>query len=128
MVRTELVFVNVYGAQESIPSAYVAWRAGTTSRGFVPARQVGNRFLGSFKGLQIRAQGTDLPPPHLPGRHPLRAYLVIPPPKTQTRFFMAQALREKLHFPHLKASKKDIYKYCEVPLFQFLFRLIFLFN
>jgi hypothetical protein len=33
--RTEPVFVNVYGAQESI-------------------RQAGNRFLGSLKGLQIR--------------------------------------------------------------------------
>jgi hypothetical protein len=43
---------------------------------------------------------------------------VIPPHKTQTRFFMAQALREKLHFPHLKASKKDN-RYCEVLLFQF---------
>ncbi len=26
--RSEPVFVNVYGAQESIPPAYVAWRAG----------------------------------------------------------------------------------------------------
>jgi hypothetical protein len=34
---------------------YVAWRAGTTNRAVVPARQAGNRFRGSFKGLQIRA-------------------------------------------------------------------------
>jgi hypothetical protein len=27
---TVLVFLNFYGAQESIPPAYVAWRAGTT--------------------------------------------------------------------------------------------------
>jgi hypothetical protein len=35
--------------------AYVAWRAGTTNRVGVPARQARNRFLGSLKGLQIRA-------------------------------------------------------------------------
>jgi hypothetical protein len=43
-------------SEESIQQAYVAWRAGTTSRVVVPARQAGNRFLGSLKGLQIRAQ------------------------------------------------------------------------
>jgi hypothetical protein len=31
-MRNEPVFVNVYGAQESIPPAYVALRAGTTKR------------------------------------------------------------------------------------------------
>jgi hypothetical protein len=41
--------------QESIPPAYVAWRAGTSNRVVVPARQAGNGFLGSLKGLQIRA-------------------------------------------------------------------------
>jgi hypothetical protein len=29
---------------------------GTTNSAVLPARQAGNRFLGSFKGLQIRAQ------------------------------------------------------------------------
>jgi hypothetical protein len=43
-------------SEESIPPAYVAWRAGTTNWVVVPARQAGNRFLGSLKGLQIRAQ------------------------------------------------------------------------
>ncbi len=43
---------------ESIPPTYVAWRAGTINRVAVPARQTGNRFLGSLKGLQIRAQNT----------------------------------------------------------------------
>ncbi len=38
-----------------IPPAYVAWRANTTNMVVVPARQAGNRFLGSLKGLQIRA-------------------------------------------------------------------------
>ncbi len=47
-----LVFVNVKGTQESIPTAYVALRAGTSNRVVVPARQVENRFLGSLKGLQ----------------------------------------------------------------------------
>jgi hypothetical protein len=28
--ETEPIFVHVYGAQESIPPAYVAWRSGTT--------------------------------------------------------------------------------------------------
>ncbi len=45
-VTPEPVFVNGYGAQESIP------------RVVVPARQAGNRFLGSLKGVQIRAQRT----------------------------------------------------------------------
>ena len=43
-------------SEVSIPPAYVARRAGTTNRVVVPARQAGNRFLGSLKGLQIRAQ------------------------------------------------------------------------
>ncbi len=50
--------------QESIPSAYVAWRAGTTNRVVVPARQATNRFLGSLKGLQIRAQNIKFVPRH----------------------------------------------------------------
>jgi hypothetical protein len=29
--RPETVFLNFQGAQESIPPAYVAWRAGTTT-------------------------------------------------------------------------------------------------
>jgi hypothetical protein len=53
---SEPVFVNVYGAQESIPPAYVAWRAGTTNMVIAPARQAGNLFLGSLEGPQIRAQ------------------------------------------------------------------------
>jgi hypothetical protein len=36
--KTEPVFVNVYVAQESIPRACVAWRAGTKNRVVVPAR------------------------------------------------------------------------------------------
>jgi hypothetical protein len=43
-------------SKESIPPAYAAWRAGTSNRVVVPARQAGNRFLASLKGLQIRAQ------------------------------------------------------------------------
>ncbi len=42
-------------SEKSIPPSYVAWRSGTTSRVVVRARQAGNRFLGSLKGLQIRA-------------------------------------------------------------------------
>jgi hypothetical protein len=51
----EPVFANVYGAQESIPPANVA---GTANKVIVPARQAQNRFLRSFKGLQIRARNT----------------------------------------------------------------------
>jgi hypothetical protein len=29
--KTEPEFLNLYGAQESIPPGYVAWRAGTTT-------------------------------------------------------------------------------------------------
>jgi len=43
---------------DSIPPAYVSWRAGTTNRVVVPARwEAGNRYLGSLKGLHIRALG-----------------------------------------------------------------------
>ncbi len=41
--------------EKSIPSAYVARRAGTKNRVVVLARQDGNRFLGTSSGLQIRA-------------------------------------------------------------------------
>jgi hypothetical protein len=43
-------------SEDSIPPAYVEWRAGTTNRVIIPTRQARNRFLGSLKGLQIRAQ------------------------------------------------------------------------
>jgi hypothetical protein len=42
-------------SEESIPLVYVSWWAGTTSRIVVPARQAGNRFLGTLQGVQIRA-------------------------------------------------------------------------
>ncbi len=42
-------------SEESIPPAYVAWRARTTNRVVVSVRQAGNGFLGSLKCLQIRA-------------------------------------------------------------------------
>jgi hypothetical protein len=43
--------------EESIPPTYVheAWRAGTI---VVPSLQVGSWFMGSLKGLQIRAQSS----------------------------------------------------------------------
>jgi hypothetical protein len=64
---TEYIFVNVYGAEESIPRkesippAYVAWRAGTTNRVVIPARPAGNRFLNSLKDLQIRTLYPRMP-------------------------------------------------------------------
>jgi hypothetical protein len=48
------VFVNVLGAQELIPPAYVAWRSGTTNDVVEPARRAGNRFMGPSKVLRIR--------------------------------------------------------------------------
>jgi hypothetical protein len=45
-------------SEDSIPPAYATWRAGTTNSVVVPARQAGNRFLGSIIGLQIRARAT----------------------------------------------------------------------
>ncbi len=36
-------------SEDYIAPAYVAWRAGTTNRVIVPARQAENRFLGSLK-------------------------------------------------------------------------------
>jgi hypothetical protein len=58
---TEPGFVNVYGAQESIPSAYVSWRADTTNRVLVPYRparlhRLAETIPGFVKRLQIRAQ------------------------------------------------------------------------
>ncbi len=54
-MHPEPVFVNVYGAQESTPPGYVAWRAGIRQiqRVAVSPCQAGNRFLGSVKDLQI---------------------------------------------------------------------------
>jgi hypothetical protein len=51
--------------EESIPPAYVAWRAGTIKRVDELARQAENRFLGALKGLQIRALECtkNTPPP-----------------------------------------------------------------
>ncbi len=45
-------------SKESIPPAFVAWPGGTPNKVVVPARQAGNRFPGSLKCLQIRAQCT----------------------------------------------------------------------
>jgi hypothetical protein len=45
-------------SEESVPPSYEAWQAGPTKRVIVPARQAGNRFLGSLKGLQIRVQAS----------------------------------------------------------------------
>jgi hypothetical protein len=45
-------------SEELIPPAYVAWRASTTNTVVIQARRAGNRFLGSLKDLQIRAQAT----------------------------------------------------------------------
>jgi len=42
-------------SEDSIPPACVAWRTGTTNMVVETARKAGNRFLGSLKGLQIRA-------------------------------------------------------------------------
>jgi hypothetical protein len=42
-------------SKESILPAYLAWWAGTSNMGCRTARQSGNRWLGSLKGLQIRA-------------------------------------------------------------------------
>jgi hypothetical protein len=46
-----LNFVNVEGAQESIPPAYVAWRAGTTTLYVVPVRRR-NRFIEIYSWAQ----------------------------------------------------------------------------
>jgi len=59
-------FVNVEGAQESIPPAYVAWRAGTITLFGLTARQAGGidsleSIPGLLKRLQIRAQGIQAP-------------------------------------------------------------------
>ncbi len=50
----EPVFVNVEGAQELIPPAYVAYSGPVRQLGGL-SYQAGNRFLGSLTGLQRRA-------------------------------------------------------------------------
>jgi hypothetical protein len=44
-------------SEKSIPLAYVAWRAGTTNRVVVPARQSGNRFRGLLKRSTNKGSG-----------------------------------------------------------------------
>ncbi len=63
-----------------IPPAYAAWQACTTNRFVLPARQAGNRFLGSLKGLQIRAQYFPVDPwiSHLKTTLPFFSSLVFP--------------------------------------------------
>ncbi len=78
--RAEPVFVNVLGTQKSIPPAFVAWRAGTSNRVVVPARQAGNRFLDSLKGLQIRALLSTSPPPCLTSRSNAASPYTLPTP------------------------------------------------
>ncbi len=56
---SEPVFVNVEGAQELIPPAYVAYSGPVRQLGGL-SYQAGNRFLVSLKGLQIRALVTLL--------------------------------------------------------------------
>ncbi len=54
--RPEPVFVNVYGAKESIPWNSICSLAGRYYNSVVVlAWQAGNRFIVSLKGLQIRA-------------------------------------------------------------------------
>jgi hypothetical protein len=53
------------GSKESIPPAYVAWRAGKTNRVTVPARQAGGidsleSIPALLKRLQTRAQGSSV--------------------------------------------------------------------
>jgi hypothetical protein len=49
----------VIDSKESIPRAYVALRVGTSNRVVVPARQAGNRFLGSLKRFTNSASDID---------------------------------------------------------------------
>ena len=71
-LQTELVFVNVEEAKESIPrnrlcqagNRFLGSLIGLQIRALavvVPALQAGNRFLGSLKGLQIRALESQVP-------------------------------------------------------------------
>jgi hypothetical protein len=46
-------------SEEAISPTYAAWQADTTNRLVISARQAGNRFLGSIKGLQIQALSTQ---------------------------------------------------------------------
>ncbi len=55
----ERLRIPAIDSKESIPPANVAWRTVTFNRVVVRARQAGNRFLGSLKGLKIRAQKDD---------------------------------------------------------------------
>ena len=42
-------------SEKTILPAHAIWRIGTTNGVFLPTRQAVNQFLGSLKGLKIRA-------------------------------------------------------------------------
>ncbi len=54
----EPVFVNVYGAQESIPRNRFRQLMQPGGRNDIQGCEAGNRFQGSLKGPQIRAQAS----------------------------------------------------------------------
>jgi hypothetical protein len=74
-------------SRESIPTAYVAWRAGTSNRVVVPARQAWNRFLGFLKGLQTPAQSLQHITAHSAAKVPTSLAPPPPPPNTKIPLF-----------------------------------------
>ncbi len=91
-----LEFVNMspgIDCKESIATmlpAYVAWRFCTSNRVVAPARQAGNRFLGSSQGLQIRIFSTAIltyTTPFLPSaRLPLFRFVLFTRPAYLSAF------------------------------------------
>jgi hypothetical protein len=48
--RFQEIDFALFDSEGSISPAHVAWRTDTSNRVVVPARQAGNRYLGSLKG------------------------------------------------------------------------------
>ncbi len=57
-IHTRFFFYSLFrlNLSRSFNLSPTLWLAGTSNKVFVPARQAGNRFLGTLKCLQIRAQ------------------------------------------------------------------------
>jgi hypothetical protein len=95
LLESEPVFVNVYGAQESIPRNRF--------------RQAGNRFLGSLKGLQIRALGCR--------RLPYRCHMgIIYPHPRNAAVSLLSSLMATFTTDDSQMSNLCLVFSCELPL------------
>ncbi len=53
------LFRGIFSERNSVANPNVAWQVGTINRVVTLARQAGNRFLGSLKGLHTSIRALD---------------------------------------------------------------------